>query len=72
MASGDMSHPMFAGVVSAESKWRSESDTHTGSLKVSRLDELHARLSPLKRSQSLPVSLGVIPKKTRYTLRSSG
>ena len=38
MASGDMSHPMFAGVVSAESKPRSESDTHTGSLKAARLE----------------------------------
>ena len=66
MASGDMSHPLFAGVVNAESKRRSGSDTHTGSLKVARLEELRARLSPLKGSQSLPVSPGVIQEEALH------
>ena len=66
MASGDMSHSLFAGVVSAESKRRSESDTHTGSLKVARLEELRARLSLLKGSQSLLVSPGVIQEEAPH------
>ena len=56
MATEDVSL-MFAGGVAAESKRRARTEPDSvGVSKVAKLEELRARLSPVRSSQSVPVS----------------